>query len=463
MTDGRTIVFLGPSLPLNLAQKLLVAEYKPPAKQSEIFSIVRASPPGVIVLIDGEFHQSLSVWHKEILFAMAEGVLVVGASSMGALRAAELHALGMVGIGNIFNAYRDGMIIADDEVALTYGPAELSYPQITVPLVNVRATLKAAESCGYITTEQTQFLLARFQSIHFSQRTRLEMREEMLKCGFKPEDFQNIFVENFIDQKRLDAIEALKFAGCLGCDQVNKGRNNKVAKTHSLNVLDQQDRITEDGFRRREIAKYISISQDNFENTLANSLNRSIAILFGKMTSVSPTEDQVHYQEKIFRERFSIVDEAEFARWLRRNDLRYEDFKRLMRENAVCNKIYRWLSSMAGAREHTQSILDYMTLENSYTTWKEELSSNRDFAKISFPNASGEENSLADRPLHDILAMHSKHHPRLTYQSIENWMKDVGFQSTDDLKHELTKLVLSDGAKRNFIEGIIDLNTAEAK
>lgn len=49
-----------------------------------------------------------AVWHKELLYTLQEGVEVCGASSMGALRAAELESFGMLGVGVIFQAYRDG-------------------------------------------------------------------------------------------------------------------------------------------------------------------------------------------------------------------------------------------------------------------------------------------------------------------------------------------------------------------
>ena len=55
-----------------------------------------------ILIVDGEFGQSLSVWHKEILHALHRGIRVVGASSMGALRAAELDRFGMEGVGEIY-------------------------------------------------------------------------------------------------------------------------------------------------------------------------------------------------------------------------------------------------------------------------------------------------------------------------------------------------------------------------
>jgi hypothetical protein len=100
--------------------------------------------PAVIGVVDGYFEVTPTVWHKEILWAMTQGVHVFGAASIGALRAAELDAFGMRGIGRIYEDYRDGVLQDDDEVAVLHGPAELGYPAVTEAMVNVRATLAAA-------------------------------------------------------------------------------------------------------------------------------------------------------------------------------------------------------------------------------------------------------------------------------------------------------------------------------
>ncbi len=103
----RIIVFLGPSLDRPSAEEILAAEYRPPAKRGDI---LRAVDDGatIIGLIDGVFHQESAVAHREILQAVKRGVRVVGSSSMGALRAAEMDTLGMVGIGEVYRITRAG-------------------------------------------------------------------------------------------------------------------------------------------------------------------------------------------------------------------------------------------------------------------------------------------------------------------------------------------------------------------
>src|SRR5262245_17446347 len=119
-----TYVFLGPTLPVEAARSILPeAVYLPPVSMGDVYALL-AQKPQRIAIVDGLFERTPAVWHKEILFALSRGVRVLGSSSMGALRAAELHRFGMVGVGRIFDAYRDGVLCDDDEVALGHATAE---------------------------------------------------------------------------------------------------------------------------------------------------------------------------------------------------------------------------------------------------------------------------------------------------------------------------------------------------
>ena len=103
------IVFAGPTLPADAVAALLPeATVLPPARQGDIFRAVRAHRPIALGLIDGVFLHEPAVWHREILWALHQGIHVFGAASMGALRAAELAPFGMRGVGRVFGAYRDG-------------------------------------------------------------------------------------------------------------------------------------------------------------------------------------------------------------------------------------------------------------------------------------------------------------------------------------------------------------------
>src|SRR5215470_18896878 len=115
-------VFVGPTLPPVEIAAVLDAVCLPPVAQGDVYRLVGARPRA-IGIIDGYFDGVPAVWHKEILWALTQGIHVFGSASMGALRAAELHPFGMQGVGSIFEAYRSGELEDDDEVAVLHGPA----------------------------------------------------------------------------------------------------------------------------------------------------------------------------------------------------------------------------------------------------------------------------------------------------------------------------------------------------
>ncbi len=165
-------IFLGPTLDVESARGVLDADYLPPAAQSDIYrATLRQPPPRAIGLIDGSFRQGPAVRHKEILWAMAQGIHVFGAASMGALRAAELAEFGMVGVGQIFQALQDGALEDDDEVAVEHGPAELGYLPLNEAMVDIRATLAAAVADGVIDLSTATALTGRAKSLFYPERT----------------------------------------------------------------------------------------------------------------------------------------------------------------------------------------------------------------------------------------------------------------------------------------------------
>jgi TfuA protein len=206
----KIIVFLGPSLDRESAEKILSAEYRPPAKRGDLITAARDGA-AIIGLIDGVFHQESAVAHREILAAVKGSIHVVGSSSMGALRAAEMDTLGMVGIGEIYRMYKSGELISDDEVALVFDPT--SGLSLSEPLINIRFTLQQARKTGIINTAVHDALLASARSLFYPKRT---YKAIVSGAGdavdtTTRERFLAWIKTNACDQKREDAIEALHY------------------------------------------------------------------------------------------------------------------------------------------------------------------------------------------------------------------------------------------------------------
>lgn len=175
---------------------------RPPASQGDVQQAV-ADGATAIGLVDGEFGQHASVWHKEILLALWRGVPVLGASSMGALRFAECAQFGMIGVGKIAADYASGVLDDDADVALLMAPAELSYAPLTEPLVDVVSTLDNLLLRGVLTKTQCAALLRRARSLHFTERTDEVLFESYPEGG----DLLQSYRSYHVSQKRLDAEE----------------------------------------------------------------------------------------------------------------------------------------------------------------------------------------------------------------------------------------------------------------
>jgi hypothetical protein len=161
-------VFSGPTLADWQAQPPF-ARF-PPAAAGDLLRLADG-PACTVLLIDGLFDQRRSVWHKEILLLLARGFRVIGAASMGALRAAELAPFGMIGYGSIFKAFASGRIAADDEVAVIHAPAEFSSMAFSVAQVDVRAVLVRAVRLGVIHVDSARALREISGAIHYRDRT----------------------------------------------------------------------------------------------------------------------------------------------------------------------------------------------------------------------------------------------------------------------------------------------------
>ena len=205
-------IFTGPTLTPTDASAVLEAVYRPPAAQGDVYRAALRRPQAIGV-IDGYFDCVPSIWHKEILWAMREGIHVFGSASMGALRAAELAPFGMVGVGAIFEAYASGDLEDDDEVAVAHGPAEVHYRPLSVALVNIRATLAAAEAEAILSAATRAALLHMAKDLFYPERSYPRLLAAGMAASLPSAElaaWRAWLPQGHVDQKRLDALAMLR-------------------------------------------------------------------------------------------------------------------------------------------------------------------------------------------------------------------------------------------------------------
>jgi hypothetical protein len=220
------ICFVGPSLPRDRLHAAFGAQgggaldagngnsivLSPPVSEGDILACLDEKP-AIIAIIDGFFENVPAIWHKEIMYALSRGVHVIGASSMGALRAAELQPFGMEGLGEIFEGFAAGRWTDDDEVTVTHGPAELGYMPTSEAMVNIRYTLDAATAAGIIGAREWLLLNHTAKDLFYKQRSYGNILEAARRRGLAQDRAAALeawLAQGRRDQKAQDAMALLR-------------------------------------------------------------------------------------------------------------------------------------------------------------------------------------------------------------------------------------------------------------
>lgn len=202
-----------------------------PAAQGDVARAVLEGAT-VIGLVDGRYEDVAAPWHKEILFALASGVTMLGAGSLGALRAAECAAYGMIGLGEIHSRYMRGELYDDADVAQSHGPEEVDHLPLTEALVNVEATLKRLVEIGEIDAGFFAGAMRAARSIFFKH---LDFEAVAQRLAID-EDRRRAFVAaaraNRVDRKRADALLLVEAMARLPATRVPPPTAWRLAEPH---------------------------------------------------------------------------------------------------------------------------------------------------------------------------------------------------------------------------------------
>ncbi len=235
--DSPVVVFLGPTLSVADARaELPDALYVPPARCGDVLQALRLSPRALLI-IDGTYERTPAVWHKEIALGLERGIPVFGAASMGALRAAEMESLGMIGIGGIFAEFRDGKLVDDDEVAVIHSATG---EPLSESMVDIRATVQRAVERGLLQTDQAGEIESAAKQLFYPERS-FDAALAQVSDGSAMRPFAQWLAEGGrVKRKRSDALEALRVVARYrtnGFPQVSTAEPVTVPRTSALRVL----------------------------------------------------------------------------------------------------------------------------------------------------------------------------------------------------------------------------------
>jgi hypothetical protein len=384
-------LFVGPTLTRDEVAALGAFRCLPPVAQGDVYRLARRGPDA-IGIIDGFFSGAPSVWHKEILWALSQGIAVFGSASMGALRAAELHGFGMRGVGRIFEAYRDGLLEDDDEVAVVHGPAETGFIAASEPMVNIRATLERAETDGVLSGSARRALERHAKALFFPHRNWDALLAAASGLGVGDGEREALAARlpgGRVDQKREDALAMIAAMAEMPIAGGAARPGFRFEWTHywqslvSEGALDGAFEDTAADPDRFVLDELRLQGEEAWRRAGSAALLRLLADAEARRRGIEPAPEALRAELARMRGELGLFSRAELDAWLALNGLNAAALERLIAERCRAEA----LSEVARA-DLEPHMLDELRVNDCYRALAERARRKRDLIAKASPDAS---------------------------------------------------------------------------
>jgi hypothetical protein len=370
------VVFLGPSLSADKARAIHPdVVILPPAAMGDVMGILTTMRPHAIGIVDGSFRHTMAVFHKEILYAMEQGTWLLGASSMGALRAAECHRYGMIGVGEIYEAFADGSLVDDDEVAVIHAEEAHGFAPLSTAMVTIRATLDAMVDSGIIDVGVSRELSRLQKCRWFPDRSLADVPKDAQALGLPQELVARISQAcrtQAVDPKHADAVLLLERMIALpehpmvGAEKtvISAPFGGQLSRDIQVRSVEGHP-ITFDRIRR-----YATLHDQRHDHTL-NSARLRVAIdAVGVRMFGDPDADAIDEAVAAIAEHFGVHLEALTEAgniW----DFDERSLRDLARSHAIVERMRRSQAGRYFGPSITAAYLDELRLEGRYVELKQ--------------------------------------------------------------------------------------------
>ncbi|WP_309887682.1 TfuA-like protein [Archangium sp.] len=342
----KVYIFTGPTLHAEEGRAELDAVFLPPALQGDVYRAAREHPVA-IGLIDGCFEGAPAVWHKEILWAMSEGIHVYGSASMGALRAAELAPFGMEGVGTIFESFQRGELEDDDEVTLSHAGEEDGFRPLSEAMVNLRATLANAERAGVVGSRVRDGLERLAKGMYYPERGYPALLARAAREGLPASELRALrawLPEGQVNQKRADALAMLcrmreHLASRPGPKQVSYTFARTDAWEEARRRCEPLRLEAGAALPRDSLLEELRVS-GRFPRARLGALARALALEESQRQGVEPDVATLQAACDGLRREHGLLEVEPFLRWLKQQ--RIEEPARFLREEAQV----RWVETV---------------------------------------------------------------------------------------------------------------------
>jgi hypothetical protein len=436
-------VFTGPTISPAEARAELEAVYLPPAAEGDVFRAALKRPQA-IGIIDGYFQSTPSVRHKEILWAMSRGVHVFGSASIGALRAAELAAFGMEGVGTVFELYRDGVLEDDDEVAIAHGPAEVEFRGGSEAMVDIRQTLQRAERVGVISIQVRTALERIAKELFYPDRSYAVILRRASVCGLPQPELAQLrewLPEGRVSQKREDALAMLRLIrGRLAEGLDPKNVPYSLQHTSMWETACRQSgelRFDSNGdpttVLNESVLDELRLERREYTQHSLLALGRFLAIRDANRLGMVVTHRCRNEAERAFRRERDLVERARLEQWMNENGLTRKEFDALMTDEARL----RWFHSRTKFAS-ASCLPEQLRISGDYPRLvKRAMAKDRVLKSRGLKNPCLENADLSEKQLLRWYFEELLHRP--VPDDLNSYARDLGFASNNAFRRALLR------------------------
>jgi hypothetical protein len=363
---------------------------------------------------------------------------------MGALREAELWSFGMEGVGTVFEAFRDGVLTADDEVALVHGSAADGYRALSEPLVNIRDGLSLAETRGLVSRAEREALIRTAQATFYPERSWSRVLRDAHALGMnadRAERLRCFLAEERPNVKRRDAIAALTHVATTRDRVAPEAPFDFEPTEFWLRLVASMVRASGDAGRSEpfeaSVLDHARLAVDDYRALRDRALLSLLVATEAERAGIRVGPEQISAAARRFRFRHGLLSAERTREWLAQNSLTAEDLTELCRLEAMCDEL-----SARHARELDAAIAAELKRTGRFASFADAVRRQNDVLRAAGIATPSLEDAGVDATA--LLAWYKEHVRPLT-GGIDLHARERGFRDTATFLREVVRTCCGGG------------------
>lgn len=313
------------------------------------------------------------------------------------------------------------------------------YEQLSLPLVNIRASLSQAASRGLLSSSDVNSVIDVARSLYYPERKVSTVLHGCRRLGLPRAALlstERSLTVDYIDLKRADAREMLVLIRkVLDGSEPRPPRVefefNRSSVFESLYNLDRRIGVGDTQISLQSIREYAALHCPEFESVNRAALDRCIVAFFASLLGRRVTSADLAFEQGEFLERRGLNSPDALRDWLRTNGMSETDLSEYLTEEALCRQLRRWITFTRGMDRGCRAVLDEARRRDVFANWAKEAAEEETI--VSAYGALPEYDSLREEDPRRLAALHSANSNVFVKGDARTWAEDAGFDDVLDL------------------------------